>query len=568
MITKIKRNGRGETPALTLVSRSGAVPGVPDPFPGNGKAGARPELLETTEHAPLDRIDPNPWQARRDFGEAEIAELAESIRAHGLLQRPVCRKVRDRYQLIAGERRVRACRVAGLDGIFVQVRHDVSDADMRALAFEENAKRKDLNPVERARELQAMLDAGDAAGPTELARILGLSQGQVSNLLGLLRLPEQPWQQRILDGKMSAAHARAIAPWAKYPAVLQELEDAQGDWEEEPPSVEQFREDVGWACRRASKAIDGKDDYCYELHEAVPVFTPTEEERAQLQIEEVPYTYSDGKELRAFNVELWEQLQKAWRKKWIRQRRKEQEREAEEAGAKSVADLKDGGKSGKKAAKEDPEKARGPRTKDAWFGVALRWLIARAMPAADDVAVQRLLLASSGALVCDPLLPQDLGDAFGCRRDMSMDAIARRLWTLDAAELGQAARRGLAGMFWLPDDCPCYSWPDEHLVPVAIAVGVDFEAAWLDGTLQPHYEAWVGLLDDRELSALAKQLKIVPPIAMKMTRKGPLAAEIDREATIEGILAAMPTPERVEMGPPLPKDLAKLWKQGAKGGKR
>jgi ParB family chromosome partitioning protein len=155
----------------------------------------------------VDQIDPNPFQPRRTFSADKLKELADSIRSSGLVQPVLLRRAGGRYQLIAGERRWRAARQAGLTVIPAVVR-EIGDRDALELALTENLLREDLNPLEAA-EGYAALQQKHGLSHEEIAEHLGLDRSTVSNTLRLLRLPPEV-QQMIAEGAISAGHARAL----------------------------------------------------------------------------------------------------------------------------------------------------------------------------------------------------------------------------------------------------------------------------------------------------------------------------------------------------------------------
>ena len=157
---------------------------------------------------PAEQIEPSPFQARRTFDEAELAGLAASIRENGLLQPVTVRRLGpDRYELVAGERRLRACRLAGMEKIPAIIR-DCEDHETAALGLLENIQRADLNPFEQARGLQDILALWDCT-QAEAARRLGMAQPTLANKLRLLQLtPDQ--QKFILDNRLTERHARAV----------------------------------------------------------------------------------------------------------------------------------------------------------------------------------------------------------------------------------------------------------------------------------------------------------------------------------------------------------------------
>jgi ParB family chromosome partitioning protein len=155
----------------------------------------------------VDQIDANPFQPRRAFSPDKLKELADSIRASGLVQPVLLRRADGRYQLIAGERRWRAARQAGLTVIPAVVR-EIGDRDALELALTENLLREDLNPLEAAQGYAA-LQQKHGLSHEEIAEHLGLDRSTVTNTLRLLRLPLEV-QQMIVEGAISAGHARAL----------------------------------------------------------------------------------------------------------------------------------------------------------------------------------------------------------------------------------------------------------------------------------------------------------------------------------------------------------------------
>jgi ParB family chromosome partitioning protein len=166
----------------------------------------------------VDQIDANPFQPRRTFSADKLQELADSIRASGLVQPVLLRRANGRYQLIAGERRWRAARQAGLATIPAVVR-EIGDRDALEMALTENLLREDLNPLEAAQGYAA-LQQKHGLSHEEIAEHLGLDRSTVTNTLRLLRLPPEV-QQMITDGTVSAGHARALLGLESASAQLQ-----------------------------------------------------------------------------------------------------------------------------------------------------------------------------------------------------------------------------------------------------------------------------------------------------------------------------------------------------------
>jgi ParB family transcriptional regulator, chromosome partitioning protein len=205
------------------------VPGVSPStgsLPGPGPYGvAEPDEPASIEGAyleeiPVGAITPNPRQPRQVFDQDTLAELAASIGAVGLLQPVVVRKVAPgRYELIMGERRLRASQLAGVEVIPAIVR-DTSDDDLLRDALIENLHREQLNPLEEAAAYQQLLD-DFAATHEELARRVGRSRPHISNTIRLLNLPPAV-QKRVAAGVLSAGHARALLG-VEDPAAQEQL---------------------------------------------------------------------------------------------------------------------------------------------------------------------------------------------------------------------------------------------------------------------------------------------------------------------------------------------------------
>jgi ParB family transcriptional regulator, chromosome partitioning protein len=157
---------------------------------------------------PLSKMQPGKYQPRTRMDEGALQELAASIRAQGLMQPILVRPVAaERYEIVAGERRYRAARMAGLDEVPVLVK-DVPDEAAAAMALIENIQREDLNPLEEAQGIQRLLDDFKFTHE-QAAESLGRSRSAVSNLLRLLNLA-QPVQTMLLAGDLDMGHARAL----------------------------------------------------------------------------------------------------------------------------------------------------------------------------------------------------------------------------------------------------------------------------------------------------------------------------------------------------------------------
>lgn len=173
---------------------------------GGTESGDRPAPVSEAT-LPIESIRPNPDQPRRDFDPSSLAELAESIRAKGIIQPLVVRKLGSEYEIVAGERRWRAAQMAQLHRVPVVIR-EFSDEEVIEIAIIENIQRQDLSAIEEAMAFRQLMDR---FGHTQekLADALSKSRSHIANTLRLLTLPE-PVQNMIRTGKLTAGHARAL----------------------------------------------------------------------------------------------------------------------------------------------------------------------------------------------------------------------------------------------------------------------------------------------------------------------------------------------------------------------
>ena len=165
-------------------------------------------------------VEPNPYQPRTSFDESGLAELAASIRSSGIVQPILVRPLAGRFQLIAGERRWRAAKLAGTDRIPALVR-DVPDEQMLEVSLIENLQREDLNPIEQARAYQSLMRQANLT-QDQAAERTGKDRTTVANLLRLLRLPDFV-QEAVLSGKLTGGHARALIALEDRPQVLRQV---------------------------------------------------------------------------------------------------------------------------------------------------------------------------------------------------------------------------------------------------------------------------------------------------------------------------------------------------------
>ncbi|NVO12992.1 MAG: ParB/RepB/Spo0J family partition protein [Rhodoplanes sp.] len=216
------RLGRG------LAALIGDVEPTHEPAPSGGRERNRgrerdAEPVRGGRKVPIEFLRPNPRNPRRSFAETELAELADSIRARGLIQPIVVRVVKgatDAFEIIAGERRWRAAQRAGLHEVPVVVL-DVTDSQALELAIIENVQRADLDALEEAAGYQALLDTFGYA-QDDVAKTVGKSRSHVANTLRLLKLPDGV-KSLITAGKLTAGHARMLVGEPNAEALARDI---------------------------------------------------------------------------------------------------------------------------------------------------------------------------------------------------------------------------------------------------------------------------------------------------------------------------------------------------------
>lgn len=179
---------------------------------GRGLSALFPETVISEDdrgffYCPIASISPNPHQARQQFSESELTELANSIKEKGVIQPILVSQTKDGFQLIAGERRWRAAQQAGLDKIPAWIR-DVSPSEALELALTENIQRQDLNPIEEAFAYQELVHRFDLTQEA-LSKRIGKNRSTIANFLRLLKLPDVI-QQDLIDGRLTTGHARVL----------------------------------------------------------------------------------------------------------------------------------------------------------------------------------------------------------------------------------------------------------------------------------------------------------------------------------------------------------------------
>ncbi|GAA0784835.1 ParB/RepB/Spo0J family partition protein [Roseibium denhamense] len=180
------------------------------------------KVIRDSRKVPIEHLEPNPRNPRKTFTEKDLADLAESLKAKGIVQpilvRPAAGKT-DRFEIIAGERRWRAAQRAGLHEAPIIIR-DVTDQEALELAIIENVQRADLNPIEEAMGYE-QLTAEFSYSQGELAKVIGKSRSHVANTMRLLKLPNSV-KDYLAEGLLTAGHARALIT-VEDPAALAEL---------------------------------------------------------------------------------------------------------------------------------------------------------------------------------------------------------------------------------------------------------------------------------------------------------------------------------------------------------
>lgn len=172
----------------------------------------------------IDKISPNPQQPRSYFDPEKLEQLADSIREKGIIQPLLVTRGRSRrYSLIAGERRLRAAKLAGLDEVPVVLLDETGDRERLELALIENIQRHDLNPIEEAQAYSQLLEDFQLT-QEEVAKRVGRQRSTITNVLRLLQLPENV-QEDVVQGKLSEGHARVLLRVKEQPALLQSVRD-------------------------------------------------------------------------------------------------------------------------------------------------------------------------------------------------------------------------------------------------------------------------------------------------------------------------------------------------------
>lgn len=162
---------------------------------------------EPVSKVKLSKVEPNREQPRKNFDEAALGELADSIKRYGIIQPLIVQDKKDYYEIIAGERRWRAAKLAGLKEVPVIIR-DLSDQEVMEISLIENIQREDLNPIEEARAYKRLLEEFNLK-QEDIAKRVSKNRSTITNSMRLLKLSEEV-QQMVIDGKLTTGHARCL----------------------------------------------------------------------------------------------------------------------------------------------------------------------------------------------------------------------------------------------------------------------------------------------------------------------------------------------------------------------
>lgn len=198
----------------------------------------------------LSEIEPNKGQPRKSFDKEAMEQLAESIRANGVLQPLIVRPIATgNYQIIAGERRWRAAKIAGLNEVPVVIRDDLTDQQVMQVTLIENLQRENLNPIEEAQGYKELIDTYNMT-QDQLSKAMGKARSSIANSLGLLTLPVGV-RDLLAAGKLSAGHCKALKA-IKDPALMTEIAIKAAEGELSVKSIEAI-------AKRESKRDEDKD---------------------------------------------------------------------------------------------------------------------------------------------------------------------------------------------------------------------------------------------------------------------------------------------------------------------
>ena len=513
----------------------------------SAKAAECRDVPVTTMEIPIGALSSSPFQPRQEFPQEQIEQLGESILADGLIHPIVVRPapVGDGYELIDGERRLRASQWLGRNTIRAEV-GDFTDAQAMRIVVASALQRADLNPIEQALAFKRAIDSGVAAGPTELARQLGVSQGHVSNRMRMLELPDD-WQARVISGEIPPTYARHLVKYREFPGILAKVARVvcEDQWEVAyhcKCTVGDFAAELEAIAEHETRPLAGKYNGGQATrYQEVPVAKFTEEQLANLQVIEIENRNGKPEE-RAANVDLWETLQA----EFLANRDEKAAKRAEKASAKKQAkDLTAAEK--RQLAREEAAKAKErervfqKRLYD-WYMNWLCYLIGKRLRV--EASMQELLVIAT---------------YFTCRRlDHKFQATGQLPAACKAYEV-QWKKRGpfgdagvlsalvgfgemdiepalglvMADWFYGDDDVPHRHMYDDDLERLVTYLVIDRKAEWREDQAGPLSEAYWNLHSKDQLLALAKELGVEVEASAK---KGDLVAAFMARDDIEDSL--------------------------------
>lgn len=497
---------------------------------GNGVPRQEASVTYDVAMVPVDRLHRHP--ANRETSPEDVAELAESIRRDGFQQPIKARTVGAHWglparhlQIVFGERRWTAARVAGLDLVPVIVEEDMDDPRALAMIATENGHRKDLNDIDRGRLLQSLIAAVDDGGAgltvKAAAAAMGVAESTARNLLRVVKLPEY-WTRQVISGEMPGSFLRPVASYADYPAVLQLIEhnhrdDAETGWAYvenwgSRDAVQQSVESIVWGETRPLTADDRTADEsapgrCELRFDASSL---TQKQLGELEVIEVP----DGKGgilQRCVNSRQWYDLQ--------------QSRDV----ARTV-----GGKPTRKQqqanAKEAAEKLQ--RAVDRWRLEWLRWLCARALATCAESQRWQLLVWVAWCRSYQGPSSTDLETALvsalkdrGIRAKLTYDTdVFDLLGKVPSGEQAVLAAEFLCRLLypgWITNeagtsaesvDCKVDNLPVTLIEGLAENLGIDLATAWSDAQAASQRPAiWIRFFEahnKEQLDALGTELGV------------------------------------------------------------
>ncbi|MBW3538738.1 MAG: ParB/RepB/Spo0J family partition protein [Planctomycetes bacterium] len=316
---------------------------------------------------PVELIDPSPYQPRRHFDEAKLKSLGKSLRDDGQAQACQVRPKPDgRYELIEGERRLRAVKLEGLPTLKCDI-EEIDDATAIRRCGAANLEREQLNKIEEIRWYRTLLDHGVFPKQKDLAKKLGIKEASLSNLLRLLDLP-QATQDLISQEKLTATAARYLVPFKDRPAVLDRVAKSLASYRR-PAGVEDAKHEIGQALRSVARPLEG---WGYAERKGrrdwiEVALSKTDRDRADLDVVEF------DREKFAMNVKLWEELQA----KGEARRKKAQSSRGSKAGGGRVVNVDSAADDA--AARREKVKQKREQWQKKLYRWKLRWLQERSV---------------------------------------------------------------------------------------------------------------------------------------------------------------------------------------------